>query len=63
MRFALFALYSYVEHVFWGLCGVLPPFLRSPLFHLVLKRLGHGTLIDYGTYIRYPWKGAIAEFW
>ena len=61
MRFFLFGLYAYVEHLFWGVCGVLPYPARHLLLRLVLKRLGYGSMIDYATYIRYPWKVSIGK--
>lgn len=56
-----FDLYSYFEHLCWGLCGLLPPIIRRLVFRLVFKRFGSGAVIDYGVYVRYPWKVSIGH--
>jgi maltose O-acetyltransferase len=56
-----FRTYSYAEHLFWGASAILPPFLRQLIFRLTFKHLGRGCLIDYGVYVRYPWKVSIGE--
>ena len=40
----------------------MPPILRSGIFKLILKSLGKGSTIDYGTYIRYPTRVQIGEY-
>jgi acetyltransferase-like isoleucine patch superfamily enzyme len=55
----LFHVYSYFEHLCWALCGLLPPIVRRALFKAVFKKFGEGAIIDYGVYVRYPWKVSI----
>jgi acetyltransferase-like isoleucine patch superfamily enzyme len=56
-----FSLYSYAEHLLWMFANLLPPVLRTPLLRPFFKRLGAKPLIDYGTYIRYPFKVSIGD--
>src|SRR5262249_48835090 len=41
--------------------AVLPPFVRKGLFRLTFKHLGPGCMLDYGIYVRYPWRVSIGE--
>jgi acetyltransferase-like isoleucine patch superfamily enzyme len=56
-----FEAYSYLEHLLWALCAILPPFLRKAVFRLAFKHFGEGCIIDYGVYVRYPWKVSIGQ--
>ncbi len=58
---ALFKSYAYFIHLVTLTMDVLPCFLRTLLFRLLLKKLGKGGFIDYGTYIRYPLKMSIGN--
>lgn len=40
---------------------VSPPPLRQLVYKILLKKLGKGSFIDYGTYIRYPFKVSIGN--
>jgi acetyltransferase-like isoleucine patch superfamily enzyme len=40
---------------------MLPPFLRRIVFKMTLARFGAGSYIDYGSFIRYPWKVRIGQ--
>jgi acetyltransferase-like isoleucine patch superfamily enzyme len=40
---------------------LLPQFLRSPIFFLLLNRIGKGCIIDYDVYLRYPKKISIGN--
>lgn len=60
MRF-LYLNYSYVSNLGFKLLDLLPPVLRTPLYRLMLKRLGRNVIIDYGVYIRYPKKVSIGS--
>ncbi len=44
-----------------GGVDLLPQILRSAIFKLVMKKFGKGSIIDYGTYIRYPTHVRIGE--
>ena len=51
---ALFNLFSWVTSVAWKILDLCPPFIRRPVFKLILREYGSRSVIDYGTYIRYP---------
>lgn len=51
-----FQFYFYLERLAWGLCEIIPPPFRMAVLRLSFKRLGKGTVVDYGVYVRYPWK-------
>ena len=40
---------------------LLPSLLRYPVFMLLLKKFGQNCLLDYGVYIRYPWRFSIGK--
>lgn len=48
-------------HALKVIMDFLPYFLRDPIFQLILKKRGKGGFIDYGTYIRYPFKVSIGD--
>lgn len=56
-----FQSYFFIENLFWLLCSILPPFLRSLLFNLIFKSFGPRTIVDYGCYVRYPWKVSLGR--
>lgn len=49
----LFSSYSYVSSLGWLLMNVFPPFIRSIVFKMSLKKKGKRGNIDYGVYMRY----------
>lgn len=57
----LFGTYSFAENVVRILMELLPHPLRYWIFKALLARLGAGSMIDYQTYFRYPWKISIGE--
>lgn len=61
LKRTLFGAYSFFENLFRLLLEVLPHVLRLLIFKVVLKRLGGGSMIDYQTYFRYPWKISIGR--
>ena len=52
----LFAHYSWLITLLYGILYLLPPFLRWFILKLMLGRLGSDCLIDSNVYFRYPWK-------
>jgi acetyltransferase-like isoleucine patch superfamily enzyme len=56
-----FKAYSYLEKFFLALCSIAPPLLRDSILRCVFKKFGRGCLIDYGVYVRYPWKVSIGD--
>lgn len=54
-----FLAYSYVEHLGWCICALLPPFLRTMIFKSTFRKFGRGTFLDYNVYVRYPFKVSI----
>lgn len=57
----LFGTYSFIENLVRILLELLPHPLRYWLFKALLARLGSGSMIDYQTYFRYPWKISIGN--
>jgi acetyltransferase-like isoleucine patch superfamily enzyme len=52
----LFETYSFIENLVRLVLELLPQPLRYWIFKALLARLGAGSMIDYQTYFRYPWK-------
>ena len=46
----------YADYLLFIFLNLLPPVLRWVFFKLLCGSLGKGSLIDYGTYLRYPKK-------
>ena len=57
----LFLLYSYGLSLLLKISELLPPFVRTPLFKVVLGEMGKNVFIDYGIYFRFPSKIEIAN--
>ena len=57
----LFGTYSFVENLVRIVLELLPHPLRYWIFKCVLARFGKGSMIDYQTYFRYPWKISIGD--
>lgn len=53
-KLILFNIYSYITGILWGGGDLFPQSLRNLVFRVLLKEYGHGSTIDYKTYIRYP---------
>ena len=49
----LFFHYSYLSQLLHGIMNLLPPFLRDPVFRLMLKKMGSEVFIDSHVYFRY----------
>ncbi len=49
----VFITYAYLEHIGWLIMDILPPFLRTLVFKIGLKKMGKGCHINYRTYMRY----------
>jgi len=56
LKVLLFGGYSFVENLLLLLLELFPHPARWLFFKLVLGRLGSGSMIDYKTYLRYPWQ-------
>jgi acetyltransferase-like isoleucine patch superfamily enzyme len=57
----MFQFYFYLERLAWGLCEIIPPPVRMAVLRLSFKRLGKGSVVDYGVYVRYPWKVSVGD--
>ncbi|MCE7530637.1 DapH/DapD/GlmU-related protein [Polynucleobacter sp. IMCC 29146] len=55
-------LYFYLLNTLYLAIDLFPPPFRGVLFHLILKKLGKGCLIDYKTYFRFPELISIGNF-
>lgn len=53
MKHLLFSLYSYMAKLGWMLMNIMPPFIRTVVFKICLKKKGKRGNIDYGVYMRY----------
>ncbi len=49
----LFPTYSYITKLGWLLMDIMPPFVRTLIFKICLKKKGKRGNIDYGVYMRY----------
>lgn len=61
VKLILFGAYSFFENLTVKLLDILPHPFRFLIFKLALKNLGSNSMIDYGTYFRYPWKISIGN--
>lgn len=52
----LFSNVSYLIQISHSILNGLPPFLRNPIFRMMLGSMGKETFVDYGVYFRYPKK-------
>lgn len=57
----LFSLYSYGSGILWLLVDLLPRFIRNALFRLVFQSYGQGNMLDYRSFVRYPWRVSIGS--
>lgn len=57
----LFKIYSYFLNVAQAIMDFMPYFIRDLWYRAVLKKLGKNGFIDYGVYIRYPFKVSIGD--
>lgn len=57
----LFGTYAYAENLVRMVLEVLPHPIRYWIFKALLARLGSGSMVDYQTYFRYPWKITIGD--
>ena len=48
-------LMSWATHIFHIFMDLMPPFVRMPIFRMVLGAMGRRCMIEYGVYLRYPW--------
>ncbi len=49
------AAYIYLIHLFDSFLSLMPPFIRSFGFRLMLGRVGKHSFFDYGLYFKFPW--------
>lgn len=56
-----FQYYRWAENLIGAICDLLPPFLRTLVLRSTFKRFGAGSVIDYGSRVRYPWLVAIGD--
>jgi len=54
-------LYRLIENFFYKFFDLFPWSVRWGFFKIFLNKLGNDSWIDYGVYIRYPWKVAIGQ--
>ena len=56
-----FQYFSYLVRIPWFFLELMPPFIRYWCFKLIFAEFGKDSYIDYGCYIRYPWKVKIGN--
>jgi acetyltransferase-like isoleucine patch superfamily enzyme len=56
-----YSTYSYVWNMVWLVLEISPQFIRNKFFKIFFKNFGTGCLVDYGSYVRYPWKISIGK--
>lgn len=52
----LFGTYSFAENIARLILEILPQPIRIIAFKVALRQFGKNSMIDYQTYLRYPWK-------
>lgn len=57
----LYSIYSYFSMLTWCVLNFSPQFVRRIFFRLTFKRFGQGGFIDYGCFVRYPWRVSIGN--
>jgi acetyltransferase-like isoleucine patch superfamily enzyme len=57
----LFGAYAFAENLVRLALELLPQPIRYWFFKAMLARLGDGSIIDYQTYFRYPWKISVGK--
>ena len=57
----LFGAYAFAENLVRLVLELFPQPLRYWVFKALLARLGSGSVIDYQTYFRYPWKISVGK--
>ncbi len=55
-KILIFSYYSYFANMLLLVGDLMPPFVRVLINKIVFIKFGHGSFIDYGTYVRYPSK-------
>jgi acetyltransferase-like isoleucine patch superfamily enzyme len=55
------SLYGYINHLYFSFLNLLPYPVRWIFLKLSLKKMGRNVLVDYGCYIRYPWRLSIGS--
>ena len=61
LRKFLVTLYGYLNHLFFAFINLLPYPIRWIFLKMILKKMGRNVLIDYGCYLRYPWRISIGS--
>lgn len=54
MKVFLFGIYSWVTNLVWLILEIMPMFIRNIVFKVMFSKFGKGSMIDYGSYVRYP---------
>ena len=54
MKLFLFGIYSYITNIMWVFLEIMPNFIRKIIFKIIFRSFGKNSLIDYGSYARYP---------
>ncbi|PMW33490.1 acyltransferase [Pseudomonas sp. GW460-7] len=52
----VYSMFSYLSGMLWIVVDLLPHFIRNFIFRLVFKTYGHETMLDYKSFVRYPWR-------
>lgn len=57
----MYSAYAYCAKLLWGFLDIMPPFIRTLFFKIAFKKFGGQSYIDYGVFVRYPWKVRIGN--
>lgn len=52
----IYKIYSFLINCLHVFLNITPYPIRGWVFKLIIGRVGRGVLIDYGCFVRYPWK-------
>ena len=61
MRKFLVTSYGYFNNLLFIFLDIMPYPIRLVFLKLILKKIGSNVLVDYGCYLRYPWRISIGS--
>jgi acetyltransferase-like isoleucine patch superfamily enzyme len=57
----VYSMFSYISGMLWIIVDLLPHFMRNAMFRLVFKTYGRETMLDYRSFVRYPWRVSLGN--
>ena len=57
----VYSMFSYFSGLLWIIVDILPHFIRNLIFRLIFKAYGKETMLDYRSFVRYPWRVSLGS--